>query len=393
VIGSVNPLYRQVLAGAHEPYVRAEVWQSGIQVEELTLADPTVHTQTGAPVFLGGSVRATLTSRVARTLTLNVPDWLYPWNADDLLNPYGQIIKAYRGVRYGSGVVDEFPVFVGPIQNVKPQAGGVAVVSASDLASDVVGYSFSAPEVAPVGDTIPEEVRRLIRGAIPDATFGTFDAITAKVPALSYDVDRGAALDGLGKVVGAYWYPLANGSFVLRFIPWTQPLTSAGVPMTNVPGGLVNGLPAAATLISAFPVRDRAAVYSRITVSNEPTDGSAPFYATVDDEDLTSPTYVRGPYGVKAAQVRITQAATSGTCTEAARALLGRSKALTEAWSLTCVADGSIELGDVLPLLFRDRSGVDHQTIQLAASFSLPLDLHSPMTIDGRAPVGGDPTS
>lgn len=393
MIGSVNPLYRQALAGAHEPYVRAEIWQSGVQVEELTLLDPAAPAQQGAPVFLGGSVRATLTSRVARTLTLNVPDWLYPWNADDLLNPYGQIVKAYRGVRYGSATVDEFPVFVGPIQNVKPQGAGVAVVSASDLAADVVGYSFSAPEVAPVGNTVISEVRRLIRGAIPDATFGTFDAITAKVPALSYDVDRGSALDGLGKVVGAYWYPLAGGAFVLRFIPWTQPLTSAGIPLTNIPGALINGLPAAATLIGALPVRDRAAVFSRVTVSNEPTDGGAPFYATVDDEDPASPTYVRGPYGVKATQVRITQAATSGTCTLAARAILDRSRALTEAWSITCVADGSIELGDVLPLRFRDRYGNDHDAVQLAAGFSMPLDLHTPMTIDGRAPVGGDPIS
>jgi hypothetical protein len=393
VIGPVNPLYRQVLAGAHEPYVRVEVWRADIQVEELTLADPAVHTQQGAPVFLSGSVRATLASRVARTLTLNVPDWLYPWNASDLLNPYGQVLKAYRGVRYGSGAVDEFPVFVGPIQSVKPQAGGVAAVSASDLAADVVGYSFIAPEVAAVGSPVTSEVRRLISGAIPHATFGRFDDITATVPALSYDVDRGAALDGLGKAVGAYWYPLAGGAFVLRWIPWTMPLVSAGIPLTNVPGALVNGLPASATLISAFPVRDRASVYSRVTVSNEPSDGSAPFYATIDDLDPASPTYVGGPYGVKAAQVRITQAATQGTCYTAARALLGRSKALTEAWSITCVADGSLELGDVLPMRFRDRGGTDHDALQLAAAYSMPLDLHSPMTIDGRSPVGGDPTS
>lgn len=379
MIGARNPLYRSALASSHEPYSRVEVWQSGIQVEELTYVNPGQLAQTGQPVFLGGSVRATLNSRVARTLTLTVPDWLYPWNVTDLLNPYGQIIKAYRGVRYGSGVVDEFPVFVGPIQDVKPQAGGTATLNAADLASDVAGYDFTVPQIAPEGDAITSEVRRLIAGAIPNAAFGAFDAIVTRVPALSYDVDRGNALDGLAKVAGAYWYPLANGDFVLRFIPWTVPIVSGGVPLTNVGG----------SLLTAFPVRSRAGVFSRITVSNEPTDGSAPFFATADDNDPTSPTYVGGPYGVKATQARITQAVTQSACLQTAQTLLKRGKALTESWSITCVADGSIELGDVLPILFRDRSGFNHVTTQMVGGFTLPLDLHTPMSIDGRAPSGG----
>lgn len=379
MIPANNPLYRQALAGSHEAYSRVEVWQSGVQVEELTLVSPTAQTTSGAPVFFGGDVRATLNSRVVRTLNLTVPDWLYPWNASDLLNPYGQIIKAYRGVRYGSGLIDEFPVFTGPITDVKPQAGGTAVVSAGDLASDVVGYSFIAPEVSNVGSLVTAEYKRLISGAIPDATFGPFDAIVTRTPVLSYDTDRGAALDGLAKVAGAFWYPLADGRFVLRFVPWTVPLTSGGIPLTNVGG----------TLLSAYPLRSRANVFSRITVSNEPTNGAAPFYATVDDTDPTSPTFVGGPYGVKAASARITQAATQGACRTTAQALLSRAKALTDSWSLTCIPDASMELGDVLPLLFRDRSGVDHVGTQIAAGFALPLDPHGVMTIDGRATVPG----
>lgn len=374
MIPAANPAYRPALATAHQPYSRVEVWQSGIQVEELTLADPVTPSTVGAPVFLAGSVRATLASQVARVLTLSVPDWLYPWNANDLLNPYGRILKAYRGIRYGSGLVDEFPVFVGPIDNVRPQAGGTATVTANDMAADVVGASFPAPSIADVGAPVAAEVKRLILGAVPDATFGTFDTFTATVPNISYDVDRGQALDGLAKVAGAYWYPLANGSFVLRSIPWTVPVRSGGFPLTNVGG----------TLLAAFPLRSRAGVYSRITVSNEPADGSAPFHATADDLDPTSPTYVNGPYGVKAAQIRITQAVNQGTCFATAQTQLQHSKALTASWALTCVADGSIELGDIANVLFRDRFGVDHQATQVVSGYTIPLDLHQTMTIDGR---------
>jgi len=214
---------------------------------------------------------------------------------------------------------------------------------------------------------------------VPSATFGAFDTFSATVPTISYDVDRGQALDGLAKVAGAFWYPLAGGDFVLRAIPWTVPVKSSGFPLTNVGG----------TLLAAFPLRSRAGVYSRVTVSNEPADGSAPFYATVDDLDPTSPTYVNGAYGVKATQLRITQAVSQGTCFATAQTQLRHSRALTESWSLTCVADGSIELGDVANVLFRDRFGVDRITRQVVAGYTLPLDLHQTMTIDGRDPVAG----
>lgn len=381
MIPASNPLYRQALAAGHQPYARVEVWRGGVQVEELTYTDPFAQTTSGAPVFVGGGVRATLASRVTRTLSLTVPDWLYPWKSSDLLNPYGQVLRAYRGIRYGSGLTDEFPIFVGPILNVKPQ-GTTAVVNAGDLASDVVSSSFSAPNVANVGDKLTSEVKRLITGALPHATFGRFDPITSLVPALSYDVDRGGALDGLAKAAGALWYSLAGGDFVLRYIPWTVPLTSGGLPLTNVGG----------SLISAFPTRDRAGVFSRVTMSNEPLSGGPPSYATADDVDPASPTYVNGPYGVKAAQIRITQATTQGTVLQAAKAALARGKALTEAWSITCVADGSIELGDPLNVTFRDRSGNDHLATQIVAGFSIPLDAHQTMSIDGRFPVGGDIT-
>lgn len=380
-----NPVYRTALATAHAAYSRVEVWRSGSLVQDLSLTStPSVsslaNVAEGAPVFLGGSVRATLTSRVSRTLTLSVPDWLYPWNNTDLLAPWGNEIRAYRGVRYGTGEVDEFQVFRGPIVDATPQGAGVVVVNAADRAQDVVGSSFAAPTTANVGALIPVEFKRLVRTALPDATFGTFSAITGTVPALSYDYDRGSALDGLAQVVGCYWYTLASGDFVMRSIPWSVPLSTGLTTLTNVGG----------SLISALPKRSRANVFNRVTVSNEPSTGATPTFATADDTDPTSPTYILGPYGVKAIQVRITQATTQAGCRTAAQALLARSKALTQAWIMTCVPDGSLELGDPLAVRFLDTSGVLRSATQVIAGYTMPLDLQTTMSIDGRDPLSGD---
>lgn len=385
MIAANNPAYRQALASAHNAYSRVEVWRSGIKVEELVLTgSPTLsslaNVPTGAPVFISGSVRATLASRVTRTLNLTVPAWLYPWENTGLLAPWGNEIRAFRGIRYGSGELDEFPVFRGPIVSIKPQGDGTAALQASDRAQDIVGSSFAAPTVANVGASVVSEYKRLVFDAIPDATFGTFDAITATVPTLSYDYDRGAALDGLAKAAGAYWYSLASGDFVLRFVPWSVPISTGKTLLTNVGG----------TLLSAFPNRDRTNVFSRITVSNEPSNGSPPFFATVDDTDPTSPTYVLGPYGVKAAQVRITQAATQSGCHTAASAILSRSRSLTQAWTLTCVPDASLELGDPLNVQFTDITSTPRVAVQLIAGYTIPLDVGGSMTIDGRDPLAED---
>jgi hypothetical protein len=386
MIRPYNPLYRQALGAAHNAYSRVEVWRSGSLVQELSLtSSPTIsslaNVARGAPVFLKGNVRATLASRVTRVLTMDVPDWLFPWSATDLLAPYGNELRAYRGIRYGSGEVDEFPIFRGPITDATPSGGGLVSVTAGDRAWQVVKSGFSAPTVANVGSLVTTEYRRLVLDAVPDATFGTFDAITTTVPALSYDYDRGAALDGLATAAGAYWYPLADGSFVLRLVPWSIPIAGGKLLLTNQAGG---------SLLSARPKRTSGSVYSRITVSNEPTDGAPPFHATVDDLDPTSPTYSLGPYGVQALQFRITGAATQASCRTAASALLARSKSLTQSWSLVITPDGSIELGDALDVEYVDTSGILRPAVQLVAGFTIPLEVDGTMSVDARDPLPED---
>jgi hypothetical protein len=375
MIPSVRHEYRTALAGSHEAYSRVEVWRSGVQVEELRFRRPDDLVR-NAPVFIGGSVRATLQSRVARTLDLTVPEWLYPFKSSDLLNPYGTQLRAFRGIRYGDGGLDEFPVFVGPVLSVKPSGGGIARVSAADLANEVIAAGFPAPSRANVGDPVLTEFQRIVDAAIPDATFGVSDAFSEVVPELSYDFDRGAALDGIAKAASAFWYPLAGGQFVLRRVPWTVNLSTMPLPMSDGVGG---------TLRTAYPDRSRAGVYSRITVTMERADGGDPLSATADDLDPSSPTYTLGPYGVKAGRVQLNQAASESSLVRAAQTILARSKALTESWQISCVPDGSIELGDPIDLTYAGSQPDPVRVVQLVAGYTLPLDVDGDMSIDGRA--------
>jgi hypothetical protein len=375
VIPARTSWYRQALAGPHEAYSRVEVWRNGIQVDELAWQDARRSYTRDMPVFYGGSVRATLGSQVTRTLSLNVPRYLYPRNSTDLLNPYSQELRVFRGIRYGAGTVDEFPIFVGPILRAKPPNGGTATIEASDTSFRVAASGFSAPAPSQAGDLVVDEFERLVSLAYPQATFGTHSPLTELVPVLAYDTSPGNSLDGLAKTANAFWYSLADGRFVIRRVPWTVTPSTASVVLTDGPGG---------TLLDAYPDRNAGALYNRYTAVSDRADGGTSFYATAEDTDPTSPTYINGPFGVRAAPpVRVTGAVSQQQLLSLVQQLIARTRVLTDSWAITCVPDGSIELGDPLDVTFGGE-----QAIQVVAGFTMPLDPNGTMSIDARGISG-----
>lgn len=376
MIAPQTSLYRQALAAPHNAYSRVELWKSGIKQEEFNLGDPLNPADWHRPVFFSGSVRATLNSRVARTLTMNVPGWMYPYEDTDLLDSLGTHLRCYRGIRYGDGSVDEFQIFNGPLGRTTYQPGDVVQVQAKDLANEVILAGFHGDSQADVGGNVVTEFKRLVSGGYPAATFGTSDTFPNAVPPLSYDTDRGAALDSLAKASGAFWYPLADGRFVIRRIPWTTALNAQPLRMGSGDEPDLAGL---GTVTSALPDRGNDGVINRLIISVERPDGSQPVYAIVEDNDPSSKTWIGGPYGVKSATIRLTSADNAATALSAAKAAFARGKARIENWRINCTPDASIELGDPIALYWRG-----HYKLQLVASYSLPLEPNGVMAIDGR---------
>lgn len=377
MIPSRNPFYRQALAGPHEAYSRVEVWRSGIKVEELAWRDTNQRYTRDVPVFYGGNVRATLASRVTRTLSMTVPDFLYPWSTHDLLNPYGNELRAFRGIRYGNSTPDEFAIFGGPIMNVRPPRNGECTVEASDVTVRVSGAGFVRPLPSQAGDLVLDEYERLVLDVNPLATFGPHSPITERVPVLGYDSDRGAALDNLAKAANAFWYALADRRYVMRRVPWSVRPGSTPIALIDGPGG---------TLLSAFPGRGSADVFNQVTVVSDLPDGGAPLWATASDDDPSSPTWIGGPFGVRSARpLRITGVENQGQLLTVAKGLIARSRGLVDSWQITCVPDASIELGDPLALSYRG-----HGAFQVAAALTMPLEPTGAMSIDGR---GFDPAA
>lgn len=371
--GGADLLYRQALAAGAEHFVRLEVWSGlGVPLENLIPpqreGDPE-----GGLCFYNATVTATLNSRVTRELQFSVPFDMYPVLTTDLLAPFGNEIRAFRGIRLGDGsTVYTWPVFRGRIRQVRQYSAGSVSVTCTDRASDVVDNQFVTPQNSQTTNSILAEFQRLVMDAVPDATFGTSDLFDRDVQQLTWELDRGAALDEMARSVGGLWYCLANGDFVMRRYPWSQNQLPV-VTLSSRQGGTINSWEA---------LRDRNAIYNVVTVTGERLNGQAPVYGTAADENPASPTYTQGGFGIRSLLDRLQTPSTPGGAQGAARERLAASIAPVEAFQLRCAADASIELGDALTLDIEGR-----EVLQVVSALSVPLGVDGDMFLSTRSMV------
>jgi len=374
--GGTDALYRGVLSAAHRRYVRIEVWSGdGVELTDTIPAHLRGEPEGGLAIILG-SVSATLNSRVARNLSIQVPQEMYPILETDLLAPFGNEIRAFCGVTLGDGSGQySWPVFRGKIQDVSmDSASGLCTVTCSDRASDVADHGFVNPQNSQPANTINAEWQRLIVDALPDATFGVSDVFNRPTPPLTWEFDRTSAMDEMLRSLGALWYPLANGDFVLRQFPWTFARTPV-ISLTDGPGGIVNSFTAR---------RSRENIFNTVTVTGERLNGDPPVHAVAQDTTPGSPTRVGGPFGVKSRLDRLQTPTTQGGAQHAADSLLRAYIAPVEEFTLMMVPDAALELGDPLTLILAGR-----ETMQVVTAFTLPLDLSGDMTVATRSIVVG----
>lgn len=370
--GGLDALYRDALSRPHTAYNRVDVLD---RVGTVLQAD--------LPI-IDGNVRATLNSRVARVLTLTVDRSWFPllpngsFDTGGLLSPFGNRLRAWRGIVYGDGTVVRFPAFYGRIETVAMGKAGNVSIGANDLAADVVDAVFETPQTSIPTNTISTEFRRLVTGALPDAAFGTSDLTGTKIAPLAWQSDRAQALDDMSATAAMLWYPLADGSFVQRLTPWTKPGQTAQLSLIDG----TSAAPGVYGLISDWTLTvSRTGVYNSVVFASERQDGTAPVYAIVRDLVASSPTYYLGDFGKKPLLIQNQAAMTQSQCLAAAQSGLKAATAITQTWDpVSIVPDGSLELGDVVAVAADSAA-----SIQVISGFTLPLRETGDMSLNLRA--------
>jgi hypothetical protein len=327
-----SDLYKAVLHGPH--HLVAYVDSYDIDGNELELNVPLV----------SGSVTAQLTNRVTRTAEFTLSDEWFPRTPESPFSPYQAVVRIRAGIGYGDGTEETFPLITGRVWDVRRSAGGSVTFGVDDLAADVVAARFEAPEKS---SSLPVlgEIRRLILGALPQATFGMDTVNDAPTPPLVWDEDRGQALDDLAQAVGGRWYALGNGDFAVR--PFNYQQDTVMQQFLDGPQGLMSTADTSVT-------RDGTA--NSVVVVAERMDGSEPVRRIVRDVSPSSPTLYGGKFG---RVVQVNKIQTPLTVSEAqtlAQTQLAAVGALSEQWAANVVADYTMEPGDLVRLGYRGYS-------------------------------------
>jgi hypothetical protein len=356
-------VYKQVLHGPHKRVAYIDAYD----IDGVLLAQ-------SVPI-INGSVRADLNNRVTRLAEFELTDDWYPRTPTSPFSPFLAVARIRAGVQYGNGLEETFPIFTGRVADVNRLADGAVRFRADDLASDVLAYRFEQPEVsnqAPFSGIVAE-IHRLILQAVPQATFGTNDVTDSPVPPLVWDEDRGQALDDLSGALGARWYTLGNGDFVLRMFNYTP--TAPLQQILDGPSGLMS-------TASTTQTRDGSA--NSIVVVSERLDGSGPIRVIQRDTSPSSPTRFGGKYGRVSQVIKVQTPLTNLEAQTLARTQLAASLALSEQWSVECVPDHTLEPGDTVRLGYRGLVAD-----QIIDSMTYPL-LTGTMSLSTRGSVSAD---
>ncbi|WP_148003145.1 DUF5047 domain-containing protein [Streptomyces sp. adm13(2018)] len=353
-----SDLYRQILGTPHKRAFRIDV----------TDIDGVVRASDLTP--LDGEVEASLVQRVTRSATFSLEDVWYPGTSDDALCPEFAVVSISAGVEYGNGLVELFPIFRGRVDTADRQPDGSVAFSCYDLAQDVVGYPFEQPRTTSAATTLAE-IEALIREALPQAQFGTNTVPDAPTPQLTWDEDRGAALDDLGQSLGGRWYALGDGTFVVRDFSYAPGVIVAHY--TDGPQGTVS---------EATASRSRAGAFNSVVVVSERTDGTDPVRVPARVSDPTNPLLFGGKYGRVGQIIKVNTPVGAPTAQLLAQTQLSASSALREQWSAEIVPDMTLEPGDTARFSYRGRSAV-----QIVDQVRYPLNEEDTMTVVGRAGV------
>lgn len=341
------------------------------RVHTVTAYTPDGVLLAGPVPVIAGSVSAQIGNRVTRTATFSTDASFFPVLATDPLSPAHAIVQIHAGIGYPNGTEEVFPVFTGRVYNATLRAGGDTVFRADDLAADVLAADFEQPENSQSGSSTVREIQRLVTDGYQWAVFGTDDVTDAVVPRLTWDDDRGSALDDLASSVAGRWFTVGDGSFVVRRYTYTD--TTPQLAVTDGTGGTISTADVTVTADGA---------YNSVVVLAERLDDGDPIRVVERNLDPASPYVYDGLFGKRVMKIRMQTAAGFPDAQRVARAKLEAVSALARQWSVQCVPDYSVEPGDVLSLSWRGVSDV-----QIVDSLTYPLDTSSLMSIRGRSSV------
>lgn len=340
-----------------------------------TATSPGFGTLTNLPIT-GGTVTDDATSQVRRTGSVYIADpTLWPAHPTDVLSPLGAELFVEQGIAVPGRGIEWVPLITALITDVSetlPFSTQGLAVSLADRSQAIHDDQLAIPLQVGGTGTVINQIRSLITRTWPTANIIDQTGDTTTCP--YYTVQQDPWTDGIEKLadaIGAEVFCDPLGNWIIRYQPT---LSAASSPSWLVNTG-ANGI-----LVNNTRVKSRSTVYNVVIATGQSSSGASPVFASVQDNDPTSPTYVGGPMGRKTLNFTSPLLLTVPQCTSAATALLARVKGADTTVTLGAVANPGLQSGDILQL-----AGSAGSSLHIVDTVTHSLDFTQPQRIVGRS--------
>ena len=359
--------FKSAVRTAHTVIAKAEVWASDQKLQEINISEGSVSVNAGSAVRRTCEVTV-VTDRETANL---VPD-----NDFDLLTPFGNELRLYRGVQYADGTEEYVPLGVFVITEVAIQdtnEGVVIKLAGEDRSIRVARAKWTEPYQLTSG-TLENALTDLLKNRYPDAQL-SFPTTNVSVNHIilgsenSNDPWKDAV--EIAELVGFDLFFDQNGVVQMRQFPT---LDGSVVVALFVEGS-------GTTITSLDRTMSTKDTYNGVIYTIEGSDVVLPIRVEAWDEDTSSPTYRYGVFGEVPTFVETSLLATEAEAIRAAYSLLNIYIGKQEQMSFNSLVDPSLDVQDVV---YIKSNGAKVDRLVIVDSLDIPLNPEGEMSATAR---------
>ena len=351
----------------HVVVSKAEVWASDQKLQEINIAD--------------GSVSVNSSSAVRRTceitlVTSRESNNLVPDNDFDLLTPFGNELRLYRGVQYSNGTKEYVPlgVFVITEVAIDDSNEGVTIkLSGEDKSIRVSRAKWTQPYQMTSG-TLEASITDLIKNRYPDAQID-FPAtnVTVNQVLLGSEKDNDPWKDAveITELVGFDLYFDQNGVVQMKQFP-TLDGSVVSALFTEGDGTTITALNRTISTKQTF---------NGVIYTIEGADVTTPIRVEAWDEDSSSPTYRFGIFGQVPTFIETNLLSTQDEAVRAAASLLNTFIGSQEVINWDSLVDPSLDVQDVV---YVKSNGAKVDRLVIIDALDIPLSPEGTMQATAR---------
>ena len=359
--------FKQAVRNDHIVIAKAEVWASDQKLQEINISEGSVSVNSGSAVRRTCEVTLVTSREIAN---------LVPDNDFDLLTPFGNELRLYRGVQFEDGTEEYVPlgVFVITEVGIQDTNDGVTIkLAGEDRSIRISRAKWTEPYQLPNG-TLESALSDLLKNRYPDAELAfpvTNVSVNQVVLGSESSNDPWKDAVEIAELVGYDLFFDQNGVVQMQQFPT---LDGSVVVALFVEGS-------GTTITSLDRTISTKETFNGVIYTIEGSEVAAPIRVEAWDEDTSSPTYRFGVFGEVPTFIETNLLATEVQAIRAAYSLLNIYIGKQEQITFNSLVDPSLDVQDVI---YVKSNGAKIDRLVIIDSLDIPLNPEGEMSATAR---------